>query len=350
MSEPPQDQTATGSSTAIQAGRDVVLYSGLSYNDVREIALDVSRGTLAELRNDALQIAQQRATEVTDAFLEKLRDENPAGLGQANDPGFQHALFTVQKEHARTGDCDLADLLVDLLVDRTKHASRDILQIVLDESLGTAPKLTESQLSTLSVVFSFRYMQGLGNGSHAELGNYFDKYAKPFVEKLARSAASFQHLQFAGCGAVNVTQATLETLLGKTYQGLFFKGFEASEVDQRGLQRDRYPQLFMICLNDRSKLQLDALSLEGLNNKLAQLAVSDEDSAKFRDLFNLNKMSDAEIKVKCIEIRPFMQTVFEVWDDSNMKNFQLTSVGIAIGHANIKRLSGEFADLSIWIN
>jgi hypothetical protein len=28
----------------------------------------------------------------------------------------------------------------------------------------------------------------------------------------------------------------------------------------------------------------------------------------------------------------------------------LTSVGISIGHANIKRLVGEFAKLSIWIN
>jgi hypothetical protein len=27
-----------------------------------------------------------------------------------------------------------------------------------------------------------------------------------------------------------------------------------------------------------------------------------------------------------------------------------SSVGIAIGHANIKRLVGEFANLSIWIN
>jgi len=33
-----------------------------------------------------------------------------------------------------------------------------------------------------------------------------------------------------------------------------------------------------------------------------------------------------------------------------MKKFTLTSLGIAIGHANIKRLIGEFANLSIWIN
>jgi hypothetical protein len=45
-----------------------------------------------------------------------------------------------------------------------------------------------------------------------------------------------------------------------------------------------------------------------------------------------------------------MENVFDTWSDSQMKNFTLTSVGIAIGHANIKRLVGEFANLSIWIN
>jgi hypothetical protein len=45
-----------------------------------------------------------------------------------------------------------------------------------------------------------------------------------------------------------------------------------------------------------------------------------------------------------------MSDCFEIWFASPMKNLTLTSVGIAIGHANIKRFAGEFANLSIWIN
>ncbi len=75
-----------------------------------------------------------------------------------------------------------------------------------------------------------------------------------------------------------------------------------------------------------------------------------EDRAKIGALFDVEKMNDTEIKVKCIEIRPYMSGLFETWSESAIKNFTLTSVGIAIGHANIKRLVGEFADLSIWIN
>jgi len=61
-------------------------------------------------------------------------------------------------------------------------------------------------------------------------------------------------------------------------------------------------------------------------------------------------MNGDEIREKCIEIRPYMAGLFQVWSESAMKHFTLTSVGIAIGHANIKRLVGEFSNLSIWIN
>jgi hypothetical protein len=64
----------------------------------------------------------------------------------------------------------------------------------------------------------------------------------------------------------------------------------------------------------------------------------------------IGKMSDNEIKEKIIAIRPYMAEVFETWTNSSLQTFTLTSVGIAIGHANIKRLIGEFADLAIWIN
>lgn len=71
---------------------------------------------------------------------------------------------------------------------------------------------------------------------------------------------------------------------------------------------------------------------------------------KLGEIFQLNQMTEAEIKGKCIEIRPYMESVFDVWESSAMKSLNLTSVGISIGHANIKRLVGEFSDLSIWIN
>lgn len=328
----------------------MVLRSGMGYLEVRQVALDVFRANFLELTGMARQVAGERAEEITESFLSKLQHEHPEGFDQATDPGFQHALFTVQKEHARTGDKDLADLLVDLLVDRTKHPQRDILQIVLDESLNTAPKLTEGQLANLAVIFQFKYTQTFGIGSHARLGEHFDKFVQAFAPKLVKGAASFQHLEFTGCGSSSMMQSSLEQGIGGTYQGLFLKGFDTKELEDRGLPAGAYRNLFLPCLNDQNRLQVNAINHTQLENLLSESGASTEDAAKIKALFDLNKMNDEEIRAKCIEIRGYMESVFEAWSTSQMKNFTLTSVGIAIGHANIKRLAGEFADLSIWIN
>lgn len=345
-----QAQTATDGATAIQAGGDVIVQSGMTYSEVRQAALDVFRANFYELAGVAGQVARARAEEITESFLGKLQKENPEGIGKANDPSFQHALYTVQKEHARTGDKDLADLLVDLLVDRTKFPQRDIMQIVLDECLSTAPKLTEEQLASLSMVFLFKYTISNAVGNHAALGDYFDRFTRLFSSKLSRKDASFRHLEFAGCGAVSLGRATIEHCLLGSYRGLFAKGFDLKELEGRGVSISAFPNLFIRCLNDAEKLQVNALNQQQLDPMLQVLAASDDEKSKIRSLFDFNPMSEDEIRAKCIVIRPYMADLFEAWSQSNASAFTLTSVGIAIAHANIKRVAGEFADLSIWIN
>lgn len=346
-----QSQDVDEGGTAIQAGRDVVVTTtGLSYSEVKEVALDVFRANYYVLAGVAKETAKARVEEITEEFFSKLRDENPAGFEKAEDPDFQHAVFSVQKEYARCGDKDLGALLVDLLVDRSKQQHRDILQIVLNESLATAPKLTESHLASLSIIFLLRYTASQGLANHAALGEYLDRMAQPFVQTMARNTAAYQHLQFCGCGSVELGSVSLEKLLRDTYPGLFQRGLETQQVDQTGLSYQPRSDLFIACLNDATKVQVKALNSNTLNDLLVSKAVSKDDSEHIRQLFKQQLLSEPDVRSKCIEIRPYMSEVFETWSASPMKQFTLTSVGIAIGHANIKKLVGEFADLSIWIN
>lgn len=344
-----QVQKGGDNSTNIQA-EEVSVSQGLTYTEVRQVATDVFKANFYDLAGEAKNIAESRASQITEDFLAKLQSENPDGFAKAQDPDFQHALFTVQKEHARSGDEDLSSLLVDLLVDRSKQNQRDILQIVLNESLSIAPKLTKEHLAALAVAFLFRYTQNYGIGNHEFLGQYLDKHCAPFAENIPRNQASYQHLQFSGCGAVGMGSTSLENILGKTYQGLFLKGFEQEEVTKREISIGTDQNFFIPCLNDSEKLQVRANSKEILEKNMEKFNVPEGDRPKILALFNLGKMNEAEIKEKCIEIRPYMKQVFDAWSSSDLKSFTLTSVGIAIGHANIKRLVGEFANLSIWIN
>lgn len=346
-----QNQDVGNSATAIQAGGSVTVNNfGVTSSEARAIALDVAKATFYELTGEAKETAAVRVEEITDQVIKKLEKDFPAGLQKARDPDFQYALFTVQKEYARNGDADLGDLLVDLLVDRSKQDQRDILQIVLNESLSTAPKLTDTHLAALAVIFLFKYTQNFGVGNHQKLGEYLDKHLLPFISKLSKNQAGYQHLEFSGCGSIGLGGNSLEGIFGTVYQGQFLKGFDQSEIASRAISIGLDSRFFIPCLNDFSKVQVSANNKENLEKQLEAHGISAEDRAKILELFDLGKMSEPEIKEKLIAIRPYMAGVFEIWTNSAMRSFTLTSVGMAIGHANTKRLIGEFASLSIWIN
>lgn len=348
MLDKDQSQDTSDGAIALQAGRDIIV--GISATEARNIALDVAKATFYDLSGDARNLASCRVEEITNKVIDKLESEFPEGLWKAKDPDFQYALLTVQKQYARSGDVDLGDLLVDLLVDRSKQEKRDILQIVLNESLETAPKLTDSQLANLAIIFLFKYTQNQSVLNLNKLGNHLDKHVGPFISLLTKSQASFQHMEFAGCGAIQIADMSLEDTLFHAYGGLFMAGFDAAEINKIGLSESIIHELFMPCMNNPEKMQVRMKNAEVLKEFLTQKNIPAPLHPMILPLYDKYRLPKEEIKQKCIELRPYMSELFEVWNNSSMNCFTLTSVGIAIGHANIKRHVGAFSNLSIWIN
>lgn len=347
-----QRQTQDGKGLAVQAGQNaiVTINNGPTVEEIKTLALDVFKANLIELKGEALAVANQRGEEITEKFVEKLQRENPSGLHQAQTPDFQDALFTVQKEFAKAGDEDLADLLVDLLVDRTKHDRRTVLQIVLNESLHTAPKLTPDQIATTSLIFFMKKVRTLGVSSIQELANYYQKHIGSLVEKITVSEASFGHLEYAGCGTLSLATISIEEILRRVYPGLFKVGFDQARLVQAHISDAARQNLITPCLNDSTKFQVAALNEDVLNEKITNAKLSEDDITKIKLLFSEANLNPDQIKQKFLDAAPFMNTVFEKWPSSQLGRFDLTSVGMAIGHANIKKDVGEFAPLSIWIN
>lgn len=348
-----RDQNVGQGSTALQAGGHVVIVNnvGITVAEARQIAVDVMNANLLEYRGIAADIAKARGSEITDRFVEQLERENPAGIQQAQSPDFQDALFTVQKEYAKAGDQDLGALLVDLLVDRTKQKGRDILQLVLNESLHTAPKLTNAQINTLSVIFLLRYVTNNGVAEIKALAEFFRVHLQPIIDKFSSARPTLQHLEFTGCGTASMGGMTLEQLWEDQYSAFFKVGFNQEHLDQATLPREKLNGLLMRCLNDPSKIQVAALNSGVLTQKMAANGLSDpEEQSRLRVLFSQGTLDRTEIKERMLAAAPFLKPIADVWDSSGLSNFQLTSVGMAIGHGNIKRFTGEFAPLGIWIH
>lgn len=344
-----QKQKGGKDSTNIQA-ENVTINQGLSVADVKNIALDLFQTNFLELSKNASEIAGKRAEEITNEFLKKLQEQNPDGLGQAEDPDFQYSLFTVQKEYARNGDKELGDLLVDLLIDRSKHQSRDILQIVLNESLSVAPKLTADQLAALSVIFVVRYSVHKGLINPDALAQFLDGFIQPFSDLLTKKNACYQHLEYSGCGTVSIGSVNFASALQKSYKGLFSKGFDLEVLNERGLSISDGSPLLERCFHDAEKWQIIARPEEVLRLAASQEGFNQEDIEKLIALTNDYLMNESEIEEYLKSMRSYLSEVIDIWHNSSIKNFTLTSVGIAIAHANLKKNLGEFTNLAIWIN
>lgn len=344
-----QIQKAGDASLNVQA-QQISISKGLSYEDAKGIALDVFKSNSYRLRGIAADTAKRRAEEITDKFLADLMDRNPDGLQNAEDPDLQYAIFSMQRDYARTGDKELGDILVDILVDRAKESNRSILQIVLNESLQVAPKLTKNQLDVLSIIFNVKYTKYGRLVNLGSLRHYLDYRVSPFVESLMKNAACYQHLVYAGCGSISIGSAKIEEIFRKTYPGIFAKGFPESEISEILTSNPASRQMFTQCLRDPQLLQVNAIDEETIRNRAKNINLQDATTEKLVQLQNQYLMSQGEVKDYLKSAHICMEKLFDVWDNSYMKNMTLTSVGIAIGHANIRRVTKETDDLSIWIN
>lgn len=87
-----QSQEGGDASVNLQSGRDITL--GPNYLEVRQIAMDVYRANMMELRELAAEIARERAESLLDAFLRRAADQGQKEIPEASSPDFQHALFS----------------------------------------------------------------------------------------------------------------------------------------------------------------------------------------------------------------------------------------------------------------
>ena len=351
----PNDQTqnAGDHSTNLQVAGSVIIKTGsdISYRDVRDIALDVFRGNFEKLTKAAGDIASKRAEEITDKFLKELAKDNPAGLQKAGNPDFQLALYTAQREFARTGDESLGNLLVALLVDRSKQHSRDIVEIVLTESLAVAPKLTTDQLATLKAAFYFRYSKLVGVLFFETLQFQLEMQLRHFADDVSSKQTCFQHLEFAGCATVSMGSVKLADVFQKFYPNAFSKGIQREWILSTLPGLLTIDGLFKADPVDAANMMITVgQNEEEIRKFLVEKNTSKESIDRLIQQWNSTLLSTDEIKKKIITALPRMGKIFEVWDTSALGHLQLTSVGIAIGHAYLKSRSGLNPELSIWIN
>ena len=342
-------QEGAEGSTNLQ-GQVVTIYNGLSYSDVKDIALDVFKSNFILLKQEAAEIAIQRAEEITDDLLKKLNEKSPQSLDEFRQPSMQDALFTAQKEYAKSGDKDLSDLLVDILVDRASTSKRNMLQIVLDEALRIAPKLTLEQLDTLTLNFLTTQTRRLTIARLSDFNNYINTFIAPFIEGLVEDYEQLKYIEYLGLGSIRAGDwGQLENNWRETYKAMFSKGFTKEDFEIRIGQINDYAAFLIPCFHNQNYLQFNSMDVETLNERLNEKNINEDLRNKIRELYDSTTMTGQEIKDYLKLVNPLTEKLFKVWEEVSFKKLEITSVGIAIAHANYRRKTGQTMDLSIWI-
>jgi hypothetical protein len=349
INKPSQKQDAGDNSTNLQVQK-VIVNQGISYSDAKEIANDVFKTNFIELKKEAAIVAQVRAEEITDKVISQLSERHPESINEFETPALQDALFTVQKQYAISGDDNLGDLLVDILVDRAAAPKKNMVQIVLDESLGVAPKLTLEQLDTLTFIFLLFYTRRNTLKDYEGFLAYFRKCIVPFIDKLSDKHSDYTHIEYLGCAhsrAGNV--GALEDKLRGNYKAFLSTGFSVEELRENVDEKDNITGLIIPCFHNKEKLQTGSQNDDALDEISDENGINTETKQKLKQLFESSTMPANEVKKVLIEAIPEMEKAFEIWDRSVINRLELSSVGIAIAHANFRRKVGETMDLSNWI-
>jgi len=341
-----QTQKSGDGSVNIQA-RDIQL--GVSYKEARQIAQDVFDSNFYKLAGEAQKVARARADEILEKYLNRLAEQAPDAIKSATDPDMQYALFTAQKEYARIGDKDLADVLVDILVDRAAHNDRSLIQIVLNESLNVVPKLTPGQIDVLSIIFILRYSICLRLQNMSGFASYIRDLILPFIQDLPRELCSYQHIEYCNCGTIQITTFNIEQQFIRNYPGLFDTGLTKEDADKIITDYGLLPEIIVPCVDFENKFCFIAPYDDKLSEICKKLNLQDDQIKKIIESRKKRLLKPEQVKAKIIELVPETESLFKVWNESALHQLTLTSVGIAIAHANIRRKTNQKFDLNIWI-
>lgn len=342
-----QEQTGGEGGKNYQAGGDIVIHADLE--EMRAVALSVYKENALELRGIAEDIAYARADRLTTEFLGKLNENNPQSVGSLADPDMQSVLFDAQTQYARSGEEDLGQVLVDLLADRASQETRTLRTLALNEAIHSAPKLTEQQRRAIGLVFILRYAKFNAAGNAQML---YEGYLKPSVLALTgdlpEKDIDYQHIEYVGAGTVSLSSVTFGEVFRSSYGGLFTKGFDDSAIPA-DWARDRLLDYgIRPALRDAQKFQVNAPGKEEIA-KFAEDLGKPELVEDLKRLNDVGLMTAEEVVQDLASLEPTVVEVARRWDESAAKSLTLTSVGIAIGHAYWRRVTGQDAPLSIWL-
>lgn len=213
-----QDQKGGKESTNIQVGT-VNNYQGLGYSDVKCICKDLFEENFIRLKNEAEETAKSRIEEFIQKLIDELIKNKVENLIELRNPDMQYVLYEAEKGYVRCGDRELLDILVNILVDRTKETEESLIRLNFNESLNIISKLTSEQRDILTLSLIIRYSKDNNVINEQTLVDYLRRYIVPFSNIDIPKTSSLKYMSYLGCGNILIGKK-LEEILIRRYKDI----------------------------------------------------------------------------------------------------------------------------------
>lgn len=344
-----QDQRVGEGAQGYQAGRDLIIQPTVSLDQMSDIWVGVTK-QVNFLQSEAMRTIEDRLKAFRVEILTALDQPGKGDLEAFRDPDFQCLVNDAQNAYARSGDVTIKNILVDIIARRSLERERNRLTITLNNAAAKVPNLTNSEFSELSLIYVMRYVIDRDVIDHDTLFEHINKYIVPLLNGISREKSSYWHLEAQSC-ATSVTYGSAADVLRSIYGGLLSKGFSKSDLSAKFPKEKNQiiEKLLKPCLVNQEMYQIDAVNKTEFHRMAGEIGIESDDREKIWTFFEGTMLSDLEIVSLMKPHVPEIESLFDLWDNTPIKGLALNSVGIAIAHANVVRLTGIDATLDTWI-
>lgn len=337
-----------------QAARDLTINNVMSAEQMAQIMMALA-GQLQIFIGEAQNKFDQRCAELRDDILKEFADERRGARAEAfSDPDFQFAVKEAQNSYGRSGKAELRNELVKLLTERSKIDSGTRPALILNDAISVSGSLTAQEYSALAILFIIKYVIFQNSFSYGNLLDRISGSTAYFMDNLPQENFSYEYLESLRCLSIaQVGSANLWNILRDNSPGLFTEGFTFDELMDSGgkaLTEEFINKLILhVHGTDGVRLRFNVDTESELSSMLKSEVTRAEDEDSLIMLHRKYLMSAESIHDYCIQSKPRIARLWELWESTIISRCSLTALGKAIAHSAFTGRTQVTAPLSIWV-
>lgn len=334
-----QNQISGNDSVNFQA-KEIKINTGLSYADVKQIVLDTFNSNFHTLKQEALELSNTRAIEFIEKFLSKIEEKEINLLNRFKDPDFLINFFDAQKAYAAKGYKFQMDLLIQMLMEKSKSNSLSTFELTVDESLKVITKLTQGQIDYLTIVLVLKNLNAVELPTENILKSFIQENIEPFISEVL-SITDLVHLESIGCIHKRNSGAYigLHSLTYK-FERLFIKGFTKQYFENKVGKIEIYKDFLVPHAHNPELFQLFSMHQNTIQSRCQSHNLSKDNCQKIDRVYFETRMESDEIENYYTNISPNLKKLINTFN-TNYGRYELSTTGVLISIINLKAKANQ---------